>query len=148
MATGTRGQPETPCNLAHFQKTQVFLIFGKSGWIGGLVGDLLKQQGANFQFANARLEDRSGVIAELERVCVLPGSVVCRVCVTVQPLGDVCESLDGITNSSCGERPCAVAEGLRSSTRFFNTGEAHPCAQRRGRNRAPQCGLVRDPQGG
>ena len=47
---------------------QVFLIFGKSGWIGGLVGDLLKEQGAKFEFANARLEDRASIIAELDRV--------------------------------------------------------------------------------
>ncbi|KIZ02088.1 putative rhamnose biosynthetic enzyme 1 [Monoraphidium neglectum] len=68
----------------------VFLIFGKSGWIGGLVGDLLKQQGANFQFANARLEDRSGVIAELERV--KPTHVLNAAGVTGRPNVDWCET--------------------------------------------------------
>lgn len=47
---------------------QVFLIFGKTGWIGGLVGGLLKEQGANFSYANCRLEDRASVMAELDRV--------------------------------------------------------------------------------
>ncbi len=47
---------------------QVFLIFGKTGWIGGLVGDELKKQGAKFEYANCRLEDRSAVVAEIERV--------------------------------------------------------------------------------
>ena len=47
---------------------QVFLVFGKSGWIGGLVGDLIKQQGAKFEYATARLEDRAGVLADVERV--------------------------------------------------------------------------------
>lgn len=60
------------CLLAHAYAViiplQVFLIFGKSGWIGGLVGDLLKQQGAKFEYANARLEDRSSIVAELDRV--------------------------------------------------------------------------------
>lgn len=43
-------------------------MFGKSGWIGGLVGDLLKQQGAKYEFATARLEDREGILKDLERV--------------------------------------------------------------------------------
>jgi len=46
----------------------VFLVFGKSGWIGGLIGRLLKERGLKFEYANARLEDRSEVIADLERV--------------------------------------------------------------------------------
>ena len=48
--------------------SQVFLLFGKSGWIGGLLTELLKSQGAKFEFATARLEDRAGVIADIERV--------------------------------------------------------------------------------
>jgi len=47
---------------------QVFLVFSKSGWIGGLIGQLLKERGLKFEYANARLEDRSEVIADLERV--------------------------------------------------------------------------------
>lgn len=47
---------------------QVFLIFGKSGWIGGLVGQYLKEQGAKFEYASCRLEDRAAVISEIERV--------------------------------------------------------------------------------
>ena len=47
---------------------QTFLLFGKSGWIGGLLGDLLRQQGARLEFATARLEDRAGVVADVERV--------------------------------------------------------------------------------
>lgn len=54
----------------HFWRSirQVFLVFGRSGWIGGLVGDILTQQGAKFEFANARLEDRAGILADIERV--------------------------------------------------------------------------------
>ena len=50
---------------------QVFLVFGKSGWIGGLVGQLLKERGLKFEYANARLEDRAEVIADLDRVGLL-----------------------------------------------------------------------------
>jgi hypothetical protein len=51
----------------------VFLIFGKSGWIGGLVGQYLKEQGAKYEYASCRLEDRAAVISEIERVCQLQG---------------------------------------------------------------------------
>jgi hypothetical protein len=54
---------------------QVFLIFGKSGWIGGLVGDLLKQQGARFEYASCRLEDRAAIISEIERVSSRPSEL-------------------------------------------------------------------------
>jgi hypothetical protein len=47
---------------------QVFLIFGRSGWIGGLVGEYLKEKGAKFEYATARLEDRSSILADIERV--------------------------------------------------------------------------------
>ena len=32
----------------------VFLVFGKTGWIGGLLGDVLREQGAKFEYATAR----------------------------------------------------------------------------------------------
>jgi hypothetical protein len=49
-------------------RSQSFLVFGKSGWIGGLLGDLLKAQGAKFEYANCRLEDRAAIISEIDRV--------------------------------------------------------------------------------
>lgn len=48
---------------------QVFLIFGKSGWIGGLLTELLKSEGATYHLASARLEDRASIISEIEKVC-------------------------------------------------------------------------------
>ena len=32
------------------------------------MGDILKQQGANFEYANARLEDRAAIVSEIDRV--------------------------------------------------------------------------------
>ena len=55
-----------PCSSC--RAPQVFLVFGKSGWIGGLLGQLLKERGLKFEYANARLEERAEVIADLERV--------------------------------------------------------------------------------
>lgn len=43
-----------------------FLIFGRSGWIGGLLGEYLSSIGAKYAFASARLEDRSAVISEID----------------------------------------------------------------------------------
>ena len=43
-------------------------MFGRSGWIGGLIGQLLKERGLKFEYANARLEDRAEVIADIDRV--------------------------------------------------------------------------------
>ena len=35
---------------------------------GGLVGELLKKQGAKFEYGTARLEDRAAILADFERV--------------------------------------------------------------------------------
>lgn len=47
---------------------QVFLVYGRTGWIGGLVGDLLKSQGAKWEYGTARLEDRAAILADIARV--------------------------------------------------------------------------------
>ncbi|GBF90980.1 rhamnose biosynthetic enzyme [Raphidocelis subcapitata] len=67
----------------------VFLIFGKSGWIGGLVGELLKKGGYKFEYANARLEDRATIVSEIERV--KPTHVLNAAGVTGRPNVDWCE---------------------------------------------------------
>lgn len=54
----------------------MFLIFGRTGWIGGLVGQYLKEQGAKFEYASCRLEDRAAVLAEIERVSLRYQAVV------------------------------------------------------------------------
>jgi nucleoside-diphosphate-sugar epimerase len=68
----------------------VFLVFGRTGWIGGLVGDLLKQQGAKFEYATARLEDRAAVLADIERV--KPTHVLNAAGLTGRPNVDWCET--------------------------------------------------------
>ncbi|GFH08004.1 epimerase domain-containing protein [Haematococcus lacustris] len=67
----------------------VFLVFGRSGWIGGLLGELLKQQGARFEYATSRLEDRAGILAEIERV--KPTHVLNAAGMTGRPNVDWCE---------------------------------------------------------
>ncbi|KAF5827681.1 hypothetical protein DUNSADRAFT_251 [Dunaliella salina] len=68
----------------------VFLIFGKTGWIGQLVGGLLQEMGAKFEYATARLEDRSAVLADIERV--KPTHVLNAAGLTGRPNVDWCES--------------------------------------------------------
>lgn len=67
----------------------VFLIYGKSGWIGGLVGQMLKEQGAKFEYGTARLEDRAGILTDIERV--KPTHVLNAAGVTGRPNVDWCE---------------------------------------------------------
>lgn len=66
-----------------------FLIFGKSGWIGGLLGDILREQGSDFEYATARLEDRGAVLADLDRV--KPTHVLNAAGLTGRPNVDWCE---------------------------------------------------------
>lgn len=54
------GQP--PAKKA---KKVKFLVFGKTGWIGGMIGNLLTQKGFAWEWANSRLQDRESVEREL-----------------------------------------------------------------------------------
>lgn len=67
-----------------------FLVFGRSGWIGGLLGELLKQRGEDFEYASVRLEDRAAVVAEIERV--KPTHVLNAAGLTGRPNVDWCET--------------------------------------------------------
>ena len=44
---------------------QGFLIFGGSGWLGGLLTAMLKEQGEVVNLATARLEDRAAIQRDL-----------------------------------------------------------------------------------
>ncbi|GLC41910.1 hypothetical protein PLESTF_000099100 [Pleodorina starrii] len=68
----------------------VFLVFGKTGWIGGLLQELLKEQGAKYHVADARLEDRAAIIADLEKY--KPTHVLSAAGVTGRPNVDWCET--------------------------------------------------------
>ncbi|PNW78698.1 hypothetical protein CHLRE_09g387171v5 [Chlamydomonas reinhardtii] len=68
----------------------VFLLFGKSGWIGGLLQEELKKQGAKFHLADARMEDRSAVVADIEKY--KPTHVLNAAGLTGRPNVDWCET--------------------------------------------------------
>lgn len=67
-----------------------FLIYGGTGWIGGLLGELLRERGAEFEYGSARLEDRASILADIDRV--RPTRVLNAAGVTGRPNVDWCES--------------------------------------------------------
>ncbi len=69
---------------------QVFLIYGKTGWIGGLVAEILVINGARWEFGTARLEDRAGILEDIRRV--KPTNILNAAGVTGRPNVDWCES--------------------------------------------------------
>ena len=78
--------------MSNFAATeeQVYLVFGKTGWIGGMVIELLKKQGKTFHLAESRTQDRAAVIAEVEKY--RPTHIVNAAGVTGRPNVDWCES--------------------------------------------------------
>lgn len=67
-----------------------FLIYGRTGWIGGLLGKLCEKQGIPFEYGKGRLEDRSSLIADIQNV--KPTHVFNAAGVTGRPNVDWCES--------------------------------------------------------
>lgn len=67
-----------------------FLIYGRSGWIGGLLGKICKDQRITFEYGNGRLEDRISLINDVRRV--RPTHVFNAAGVTGRPNVDWCET--------------------------------------------------------
>ncbi|KAL5559400.1 hypothetical protein UlMin_035611 [Ulmus minor] len=67
-----------------------FLIYGRTGWIGGLLGKLCKEGGIEFEYGNGRLEDRKSLFEDMRRV--RPSHVFNAAGVTGRPNVDWCES--------------------------------------------------------
>ncbi|KAG6471287.1 trifunctional UDP-glucose 4,6-dehydratase/UDP-4-keto-6-deoxy-D-glucose 3,5-epimerase/UDP-4-keto-L-rhamnose-reductase RHM1-like [Zingiber officinale] len=67
-----------------------FLIYGKTGWIGGLLGKLCEKQAIQYEYGRGRLEDRSQLILDIQNV--KPTHVFNAAGVTGRPNVDWCES--------------------------------------------------------
>ncbi|KAF4348324.1 hypothetical protein CsatB_003913 [Cannabis sativa] len=67
-----------------------FLIYGRTGWIGGLLGKICKEQGITFEYGSGRLEDRAAIEADIGSV--KPTHVLNAAGVTGRPNVDWCES--------------------------------------------------------
>ncbi|PON69420.1 NAD(P)-binding domain containing protein [Parasponia andersonii] len=67
-----------------------FLIYGRTGWIGGLLGEICEKQEIPFEYGRGRLEDRSQLLADIQSV--KPTHVFNAAGVTGRPNVDWCES--------------------------------------------------------
>ncbi|KAK6237107.1 hypothetical protein QUC31_020892 [Theobroma cacao] len=67
-----------------------FLIYGRTGWIGGLLGNLCAEKNIVFEYGRGRLEDRRSLVEDIRRV--QPTHVFNAAGVTGRPNVDWCES--------------------------------------------------------
>ncbi|XP_077223199.1 trifunctional UDP-glucose 4,6-dehydratase/UDP-4-keto-6-deoxy-D-glucose 3,5-epimerase/UDP-4-keto-L-rhamnose-reductase RHM1-like [Tasmannia lanceolata] len=67
-----------------------FLIYGRTGWIGGLLGKLCKEGGIEFEYGKGRLQDRRAILEDIRRV--RPTHIFNAAGVTGRPNVDWCES--------------------------------------------------------
>jgi 3,5-epimerase/4-reductase len=67
----------------------VYLLFGKNGWIGGKLIELLTQQGKKFYVAESRTYNREAVLDEVEKY--KPTHILNAAGVTGRPNVDWCE---------------------------------------------------------
>jgi UDP-glucose 4,6-dehydratase len=67
-----------------------FLIYGRTGWLGGLLGKLCEKQGIAYEYGSGRLENRSSL--ETDIATVKPTHVFNAAGVTGRPNVDWCES--------------------------------------------------------
>lgn len=67
----------------------IYLVFGKTGWIGGQIIDMLKKDGKTVYLADSRTYDRESVTAEIEKYS--PTIVINAAGVTGRPNVDWCE---------------------------------------------------------
>jgi len=68
---------------------KVYLVFGKNGWIGSQIIEILRAKGCTVHAADSRTENRESVVAEIERV--KPTHVLNAAGVTGRPNVDWCE---------------------------------------------------------
>ncbi|CAA6666856.1 unnamed protein product [Spirodela intermedia] len=72
------------------EKPLKFLIYGRTGWIGGLLGRLCEAKGLDYSYAAGRLEDRTQIEADV--AAAQPTHVFNAAGVTGRPNVDWCET--------------------------------------------------------
>ncbi|KAM2489457.1 hypothetical protein PS1_046451 [Malus domestica] len=80
-----------PRNIPSTDKPSLkFLIYGKTGYIGGLLGKICEKQGIPYEYGRGRLQERSQLMADI--LSVKPNHVFNAAGVTGRPNADWCES--------------------------------------------------------
>jgi UDP-glucose 4,6-dehydratase len=67
-----------------------FLIYGRTGWIGGLLGKICEKKGIPYEYGKGRLQERSSLILDIQTI--KPTHVFNAAGVTGRPNVDWCES--------------------------------------------------------
>ena len=67
-----------------------FLVYGKTGWIGGLLGQILAKTNHSFFYGSARLYDRHAIEEDIQRC--KPSHILNAAGITGRPNVDWCES--------------------------------------------------------
>jgi len=86
-APATNTQSTTDAPQKHPYK---FLIYGRTGWIGGLLGKICEKQGIPYEYGKGRLEERSQLLEDIRNV--KPTHVFNAAGVTGRPNVDWCET--------------------------------------------------------
>ena len=66
-----------------------FLIYGKTGWVGGWLGSLLREEGYVYHFGDARIQDRAGIQKDIKKW--QPTHILNAAGLTGRPNVDWCE---------------------------------------------------------
>ncbi|KAH9619730.1 hypothetical protein KSS87_019611 [Heliosperma pusillum] len=82
--------PVAKSNGSQKESSYKFLIYGRTGWIGGLLGQMCDKQGIAYEYGKGRLQDRASLIADIQNV--KPTHVFNAAGVTGRPNVDWCES--------------------------------------------------------
>ncbi|KAL4622299.1 hypothetical protein ACB092_06G287500 [Castanea dentata] len=82
--------PTTKNNPSIQKPALKFLIYGRTGWIGGLLGKICEKQGIPFEYGRGRLQERSQILADIQTV--KPTHVFNAAGVTGRPNVDWCET--------------------------------------------------------
>ena len=68
----------------------MFLIYGRTGWIGGMLGRLLQEQGHEYYYGAARLHDKAALQEDIQRC--QPTHILNAAGITGRPNVDWCET--------------------------------------------------------
>ena len=71
-------------------KKPIFLIYGRTGWIGGMLGRLLQERGQEYYYGYARLHDRNALEKDIFRC--RPTHILNAAGITGRPNVDWCET--------------------------------------------------------
>ncbi|XP_078177583.1 trifunctional UDP-glucose 4,6-dehydratase/UDP-4-keto-6-deoxy-D-glucose 3,5-epimerase/UDP-4-keto-L-rhamnose-reductase RHM1 [Carex rostrata] len=82
--------PTPKCSTPKKQNALKFLIYGRTGWIGGLLGKICEKQGIAYEYGKGRMEDRAQLLLDIQTI--KPTHVFNAAGVTGRPNVDWCES--------------------------------------------------------